>query len=159
VDAFLTKPVNGRELAELIGRLAGQQTQTGVAAAREVRHADGLDESVLDELALMGGNALVEDLLTSFEEDSRRAVQDIERALATQDYGLWNDQLHMLKGGARDIGAHQLAQQCADAERVKPFEFTSQLAHDRLHAVQTALAATQAALVAYQANKLSAEQL
>ncbi len=159
VDAFLTKPVNGRELAELIGRLAGQQTQTGVAAAREVRHADGLDESVLDELALMGGNTLVEDLLTSFEEDSQRAVQDIERALATQDYGLWNDQLHMLKGGARDIGAHQLAQQCADAERVKPFEFTSQLAHDRLHAVQTALTATQAALMAYQARKLSAELL
>jgi two-component system sensor histidine kinase RpfC len=159
VDAFLTKPVNGRELAELIGRLAGQQTQTGVAAAREVRHADGLDESVLDELALMGGNTLVEDLLTSFEEDSQRAVQDIERSLATQDYGLWNDQLHMLKGGARDIGAHRLAQQCADAERVKPFEFTSQLARDRLYAVQTALAATQAALVAYQARRLSAEQL
>ncbi len=159
VDAFLTKPVNGRALADLIGRLAGQQTHTGIAAAREVRHADGLDESVLDELALMGGSSLVEDLLASFEEDSRRAVQDIERALATQDYGLWNDQLHMLKGGARDIGAHQLAQQCADAERVKPFEFTSQLAHDRLHAVQTALTATQAALVAYQASKLSAEQL
>jgi two-component system sensor histidine kinase RpfC len=159
VDAFLTKPVNGRELAELIGRLAGQQIQTGIAAAREARHADDLDESVLDELALMGGNTLVEDLLISFEEDSQRAVEDIERALTTQDYGLWNDQLHMLKGGARDIGAHQLAQRCADAERVKPFEFTSRLAHDRLQAVQTALTATQAALAAYMASKLSAEQL
>jgi two-component system, sensor histidine kinase RpfC len=157
VDAFLTKPVNGRELAELIGRLTGQQTQTGITAAREARHADDLDRSVLDELALMGGNTLVEDLLASFEEDSQRAVQDIEHALATQNYGLWNDQLHMLKGGARDIGAHQLAQRCAEAERIKPFEFASSLAQERLQAVDAALGTTQTALAAYQANRLSAE--
>ena len=58
----------------------------------------------------MGGAAFVEDLLASFEEDSERTLRDIERALAALDYGQWHDQLHMLKGGARDLGANQLAQ-------------------------------------------------
>jgi two-component system, sensor histidine kinase RpfC len=85
-------------------------------------------------------------------------MRDVERALATLDYGQWHHQLHMLKGGASDVGANRLAQLCAEAERIKPYELETQLAHDRLDAVRAALAATQAALSAYQASRLSAKQ-
>ncbi len=155
-DTFLTKPVNSRDLVDAIARLAAQQAP---AAAGELppQPAQELDESVLDDLAQLGGPAFVEDLLASFEEDSERALRDIERALATQDYGQWHHQLHMLKGGASDVGANQLAQRCAEAERIKPFELETGLAHDRLDAVRAALAATQAALIAYQTSKLRAE--
>ena len=157
-DTFLTKPVNSRELIEVIARLAGQAGQPAAASpASEQQTTDELDESVLDDLTQLGGPGFVEDLLASFEEDSARALRDIERALTAQDYGQWHDQLHMLKGGARDVGAIQLAQRCSEAERIKPFELATPLAQDRLDSVRAALAATQTALVAYQASRLRAE--
>jgi two-component system sensor histidine kinase RpfC len=157
-DTFLTKPVNSRELIEVIARLAGQSAQTtATAPARAQQAVDELDESILDNLTQLGGPGFVEDLLVSFEEDSARALRNIERALAVQDYGQWHDQLHMLKGGARDVGANQLAQFCSEAERIKPFELATPLARAKLDSVRDALAAAQATLVAYQTSKLRAE--
>ena len=159
-DTFLTKPVNSRELVNVIARLAGQQAQPTIAATSpNVKQPDELDESVLDELAQLGGPTFVQDLLVNFEEDSGRALRDIERALAARDYGQWRDQLHMLRGGASDVGANLLAQRCAEAERIKPFELATSLAHNKLDEVQTALTLTQTALVAYQTSKLRAEHL
>ncbi len=159
-DTFLTKPVNGRELLDIITRLATQPEQPVAApAAPAAQAAAELEESVLDELAQLGGPAFVQDLIGSFEEDSERALRDIERALAAQDYGQWHDQLHMLKGGASDVGAHLLAQHCAEAERIKPFELSSALAQARLDEVRTSLAHALAALAAYQASRLRAERV
>jgi two-component system sensor histidine kinase RpfC len=157
-DSFLTKPVSSRDLIDAIARLVARQTPSiaGKAASPEQQEEE-LDETVLDDLAQLGGAAFVEDLLASFEEESERTLRDIERALAAQDYGQWHHQLHMLKGGARDLGANPLAQRCAEAERIKAFEFATRLAHDRLDAVRAALVATQSALAAYQANKLRAD--
>ena len=127
-DTFLTKPVNSRALVDVIARLAVPQSPAVTAeAASRVLQAEELDETVLDDLAQLGGTAFVEDLLASFEEDSERALRDIERALAAQDYGQWHHQLHMLKGGASDVGANQLAQLCTEAERIKPFELETPL--------------------------------
>ena len=101
----------------------------------------------------------MEDLLASFEEDSARALRDIERALTAQDYGQWHDQLHMLKGGARDVGANHLAQRCAEAEHIKPFELETHLAYSKLAAVRDAAAAAQTALGTYQDNRLRVESV
>ncbi|HWR76939.1 MAG TPA: ATP-binding protein [Thiobacillus sp.] len=158
-DTFLTKPVNSRELVDVIARLTSQQTQAPVAAASPLEQMDELDGSVLDELTQLVGPAFVQDLLASFSADSERALRDIERALAAHDYGQWHDQLHMLKGGASDIGANQLTQRCIEAEHIKPFELATSLAHARLDAVRIALAGAQTALAAYQATRLRAEHL
>jgi len=157
-DTFLTKPVNSRELIEVIARLAGQSAHTAAKApVRAPPAADELDESILDNLAHLGGPGFLEDLLASFGEDSARALRNIERALAVQDYGQWHDQLHMLKGGARDVGANQLAERCAEAERIKPFELPTPVAQARLDSVREALTGAQAALAAYQTSRLRAD--
>ncbi len=90
-DGFLTKPVNSRELVDLIARLASQQVEAPAAAPSRPQQREELDESVLDDLAQLGGHDFVRDLLASFEEDSERSLRDIERALAIQDYGEWHD--------------------------------------------------------------------
>jgi two-component system sensor histidine kinase RpfC len=156
-DTFLTKPINSRELMEVIARLARHRAQPAAAIAAPPAHVDALDEAVLDDLAQMGGHTFVQDLLASFEEESERLMRDIERALATQDYSQWHDQLHMLKGGASDIGALSLTQRCAEAERIKPFEIATPLAQARFDGVQEALAVTKTELASYQASKLRAE--
>ncbi|OYY79761.1 MAG: hybrid sensor histidine kinase/response regulator, partial [Hydrogenophilales bacterium 16-62-9] len=118
-DTFLTKPVNSRELMDVIVHLANQAGITPAPHPLPQAQQQGeLDESVLDGLAQIGGSVFVQDLLASFEVDSERALRDIERAFAARDYGRWHDQLHMLKGGASDVGATQLAQSCAEAERI-----------------------------------------
>ncbi|HMM46774.1 MAG TPA: ATP-binding protein [Thiobacillaceae bacterium] len=155
VDAFLTKPVNGRELIGTIDQLASSQTR--FEAPTPAMKPVALDESVLDDLAEIGGRAFAQDLLTSFEQESERLMHDIEAALANQDYGQWHDLLHMLKGGASDIGAQQLAKRCTEAEAIKPFELPTHLAGTRLDAVREALTATRAALATYHASKLRVE--
>ncbi|MEW6591346.1 MAG: ATP-binding protein, partial [Pseudomonadota bacterium] len=160
-DDFLTKPVNSRELVETIARHAGQSFRAaeGKNEAKEREAESGLDESVLDDLAKLGGSAFVEDLLASFETDSTRAMQDVEHALREENYGLWHDQLHKLKGGASDIGATRLAQLCAIAERIKPYELSSAEARAKFEDVTMALTEARTALKAYQSRRLRAESL
>jgi len=158
-DAFLTKPVNSRELVEVIALLAGQQAQTIAAAAPHEEAVQQLEESILNDLTQMGGAAFVQNLLASFSEDSERAIRDIERALVAQDYGQWCDQLHKLKGGASDVGANHLARLCAEAERIKPYEMNALEASRKLDGIRLALNAAQAALTAYQDQKLRAERI
>jgi two-component system, sensor histidine kinase RpfC len=155
-DTFLTKPVNSRKLIDVIARLASQQAQP-VAAPAPAGTAKVLEESVLNDLVQMGGAAFVQDLLASFAEESERALRDIERALVEREYGQWLDHLHKLKGGAGDVGANQLAQLCAEAERIKPYEMAGAGAAQKLDAVRLALARAQAALTAYLDRKLRAE--
>ncbi|MCA1978851.1 MAG: response regulator [Thiobacillus sp.] len=163
-DTFLTKPINSRELIEIVGRL-GRKTAGPVsvadspAATPRTSEAPVLDESVLDELAQLGGPAFVDDLLQSFAADSARALREAGCALEARDYSQLHDQLHMLKGGASDVGAQRLAESCSAAERLKPFELDMPLAHAQLDAVRRAHEDAQAALVAYQARRLRAERV
>ena len=157
-DSFLTKPVNSLDLIDAIARLVARQAPATADKATSTEQGEGeLDERVLNELAQLGGAAFVEELLASFEEESRRTLRDIEHALAAQDYGQWHHQLHMLKGGARDLGANQLAQLCIDAERIKPYEMTGIDADQKLDEIRSALARAQTALTTYLDRKLRAE--
>lgn len=155
-DGFLTKPVRSRALLDMIvGLMQPEQFPSPKAEVYPDSAKGVLDESVLDDLAQMGGGQFfVGELITSFNEESRHSILQVERALLTQDYGMWYDQLHMLKGGASDVGAHQLANLCAEAERIKPFEVTETLARDKLVNVRSALGETQTAFERYQNSRL-----
>ena len=159
-DAFLTKPISSHALVDMITQLVTPK-QPGIMPSVDVgvRVEGVLDEAILEDLAQMGGGQpFVQELIDSFNEDSKRAVNEVQRALLTNDYGLWHDQLHMLKGGASDVGAYSLARQCAEAERLKPFEITAKAGQDELRRVREALVEAQSALNSYQDRKLSAER-
>ena len=161
-DAFLTKPISSHSLIDMIAQLIDKNLQSAESTNRQGTAVSGMgeviDESVLENLALMGGGqSFVQELIESFNSDSRRSIREIERALQAEDFGMWHDQLHILKGGARDVGAHLLAQVCADAERIKPYEITAELARDKLRKVRSALEQAQTSLEMYEATKLRTE--
>ena len=158
-DAFLTKPISSHGLIDMIAQLIDKNVEPVATRSVTVKNrGDALDESVLENLALMGGGQpFVRELIESFNADSKRSIREIERALHTQDYSMWHDQLHMLKGGASDVGAHELARLCAEAERIKPYEITASLARDKLEIVKSALEQAQTSLEKYQTIKLRTE--
>ena len=158
-DAFLTKPISSRSLIDMVSHLITQGLPEVLPFGNKgAEITDGvLDEAILEDLAQMGGgNPFVQELIDSFNEDSKSAINNVQRALTTKDYGLWQDQLHLLKGGASDVGAFCLARQCAVAERIKPFEISEKTAEDELTQVCEALAQALSALANYQDRKLSA---
>ena len=158
-DGFLTKPVSSQALVDMIATL---MTLEPIHPARNAICTDPvknvIDESVLDDLAQMGGGQpFVGELIDSFNEESRRSLIEVERALLNQDYGMWHDHLHMMKGGASDVGAHQLVNLCAEAERIKPYELRAALALERLTSVRAALSEAQIAFVRYRNSRLRTE--
>lgn len=159
-DGFLTKPINSRTLIDMIaGLVQSKEVITKSASTpRENSQDYVIDESILDDLAQMGGGqTFVQELIMSFSEDSKRSLIEIERALVMHNYVLWHDQLHMLKGGASDVGAYRLALACSEAERIKPFEIANTKAVEKLKVVRSALEEAQIALIRYQNSKLCAE--
>jgi len=160
-DTFLTKPVNSRELIDVIGQLVKSVPQVTPERADVPGSSETgvLDENVLNELAQLVGPAFVDDLLASFAADSARSLRGAGHALQTQDFSQWYDQLHMLKGGASDVGAQRLAECCAEAERIKPYELAEPLARGHFDTVTAALDEALAALSAYQAGRLRAERV
>lgn len=162
VDAFLTKPVNSRSLMEVLAKLTSQEATEAVAISAkpgQQRKQAVVDHDVLRELAeLAGGLDFVRDLVDGFKEDAERSYTDTESALYAQDYGAWKDHLHMLKGGASDVGCRLLAAACIDAERIKPYEIGQASAVEKLAAVRAALDGAKAALDDYLASQRNALQ-
>ncbi len=158
-DDFLTKPVNSRLLLDKIAQLApaGKDDIPRPATDRTRKPASVLDESILKELAEFGGGFdFVRELVEEYRQDSSHALQATRQALADRNYGAWKEQLHMLKGGASDVGAQAMAEACAEAERIKSFEIAQPLAAELLAAVNEAQQAALAAMDDFLARQQSA---
>lgn len=156
-DVFLTKPINSLDLIDAVARLALSQGGGDVwPAARTARAAATLDEGILTDLALLGGGQVfVESLIREFTNDGLNILAAIESALADRDYPVWREQLHMLKGGANDVGALQLAALCEEAERVQHYELGSAAARESLAQVREAWDAAGKALAEYLSRQAS----
>ncbi|NWG38665.1 MAG: response regulator [Hydrogenophilaceae bacterium] len=160
-DGFLTKPVNSRALMDMLARYALQEM---AEPARKIvtrkQELSVLDEVVLMDLAEVGGGLdFVRDLIEDFRLDSNRAVLATREALRQENYAVWKDQLHMLKGGASDVGALAMADICATAERIKPYEISLPLATEQLDKVVEAQQAALAALDDFLARQRNALEM
>ncbi len=158
-DDFLTKPVNSRALLDKVAQLALPDKDEAARAAggKPHRPACVIDDSILKELAEFGGGLdFVRELVNEFRQDSNRALQATRQALVDRNYGAWREQMHMLKGGASDVGAQAMAEACDEAERIKPFEITLPLASERLDMVSAAQQQALSAMEEFLARQQSA---
>jgi len=67
-----------------------------------------------------GDMAVNAEILTLFANQSTDLLQQLDAALTQSDSKTWRDINHSLKGGARGIGAFQLADTAAEAENADP---------------------------------------
>lgn len=148
-DVFLTKPIRSAELAGAIAGLFREKekpTRSSTETSTTTRPNEILDESILGELSRMSGDDLVREILSSFCKDSEQNLLETQRALFGRNQAKWHDQLHMLKGGAFDIGAWKLAHLCAHTERLHLSDASRSEANQKLDEIRIALSEVQSAI-------------
>ena len=135
MDDYMTKPVQLANLRTVLGKWI-----PAVVADESALHAEALSTQLhvvpeasdlpanLDVLAALVGNdhTVIDDMLQSFRRSAGRSSSEIMRALSGDDAGAAGNAAHMLKSGARSIGAVRLGDVCdaieVAAERGKTAE-------------------------------------
>jgi len=88
------------------------------------------------------------EVLTLFSNQSAELLAKLDTALSDSDSKTWRDITHSIKGGARGIGAFQLADMAAEAEAANP-AVDSQLAARALHDLKSRTLAVTLFIEAY----------
>ncbi len=127
VDAYLSKPVDARQLLETIARLStGKPTPAKhprlkvAAAAGGMRAAEVpiVDEAVVRSLAELSSDpAFFPNLLAGFTRDAEATFEAMARALEAGDLAAYRDSAHALKGSAGSMGAMRLFDLAGEASR------------------------------------------
>ena len=123
MDEFLSKPIRVEMIQTLLLRLAEQQPRRvhdAESAAEPSAHAgDLLEEETLEALRQLreeSGHAIIDELLTIFEHQSKDLLRDIIHACETRSASSLERAAHTLKGSALNLGARQLAEVCRRVE-------------------------------------------
>lgn len=166
-DAYITKPVNARDLLEKIARLTQKYRKLHAARGKEIvkissATVSGLDEKddnvlnrqALKNLAQLGsGNEFVRSLIEGFKRDGENLLQELHAAVAEQDYLRFREALHALKGAATELGGVELVSLCERAERMRPYDMTNSGPANRTSHINDSFHRTIAAMLAHLEQK------
>ena len=113
MDAYISKPIQTRQLFDLIEKGASMPS-------RELDSADSLPTFDRDvALARVEGDeALLQEIVQLFLEQTPGLVERIERAIALQDGQTLERTAHALKGSASNLGAKAMAAAAARLESI-----------------------------------------
>lgn len=95
-----------------------------------------------------GDRAVNAEVLTLFSNQSVDLLNQLDVALGASDARTWRDITHSIKGGARGIGAFQLADTAAQAEAADP-AVDAKLAARALHDLKSRTLAVTLFIEAY----------
>ena len=168
--AFITKPIQARDLLQTLHKVAGRgsdmttvhasgrpERQGGPDRADDDRATAGstptLDRDVLRDLEELGGGfSFVAELSAGFARDAEALLEQLGAALARHRGAHFRDLGHALKGSAGSIGARRLGELAARACRI-PDSDLDRLAPFALTELRSQFDATRAALDAYVAER------
>ena len=129
-SAFLTKPINARALLDEIAKLT-QISSNGSKSTSNTNNQENtsetsllFDENVISELALLGGDNFIQQLINGFKKDGKKHLSLLKQT-AEDDFLGYRESLHALKGSATELGASKLVSLCIKAEEIKPYEMNS----------------------------------
>jgi HPt (histidine-containing phosphotransfer) domain-containing protein len=125
MDDYMTKPVQLAHLRTMVQKWIPQarpeqdeidpHAVARMFTERQQPAAAPADLNVLT--ALVGSNPeVIEEMLQAFRRSASRSAREIREAIAAHSGRAAADAAHMLKSGARSIGALALCEVCADIE-------------------------------------------
>lgn len=140
-NSFLTKPVDARVLLEKVAiltkHLKGKRKQvssnTRLLRQENTGRIDAspwFDEKILHELSNLGeGMPFIQRLVKGFAADGAKHIKNIIK-FEDDDYPLYRESLHALKGSATELGATTLVEICLKGEGLKPYDMgTDKMRH------------------------------
>ncbi len=158
MDEFLSKPIRVEMIQTLLLQLAEHQPRRprDMESTVEVSALAGdlLEEETLEALLQLredSGVAIIDELLTIFESQSKELLSDIIHACETRSAASLERAAHTLKGSALNLGARQLAEVCRRVEaagRDGHFSAASQLLPVLRHTFEQTLPVLRGALTA-----------
>jgi len=141
VDAYLTKPMDARELLGAVARLTERSDEAGPGhsdsprtAVETKRSTSALrttnqplvDESKLKALLELGlDGAFFDELVSGFLRDAERSLSQLSSAAQERDYPEFRGAIHALQGSAGELGAIGIVTLCNELKQLKPFELGS----------------------------------
>jgi HPt (histidine-containing phosphotransfer) domain-containing protein len=112
MDAYLSKPLTGGKLAELLGRHLASVAPAAADTAAAAGPAPVFDAGVLAALPMVADGSAPEfahEMLALFEQLSTESLQAIESALEAGDGDALLRRLHTLKSSSAQVGVLELA--------------------------------------------------
>lgn len=152
-NAFLTKPINAQALLEQIAQLtpigtSAQKSTFNTNRQESTSQTSSLfDEAVISELALLGGDSFIQQLINGFKTDGKKHLSLLKKT-AEDDFLGYRESLHALKGSATELGASKLVSLCLEAEEIKPYEMATPRTSSLYSQIETTFANTISALEA-----------
>jgi len=133
IDAYVTKPIEARELLSLVDRLTRRQQAPASseirASAVVVPHprlttsSPVLDPARLERLRqLDDDDGFVASVIRDFIEDADDLVREIAQAAAEHDAEAFRDRAHALRSSAAYLGATAIFDLCLSWRRISPEE-------------------------------------
>jgi two-component system, sensor histidine kinase RpfC len=123
VDAFLTKPIDAYTLLDTITRLTASHkkaAETPKPASRPMPVISGesllLNENTLLRLKLLGGenDNFLDSVIQGFFLEGEQLIETMKKAMHEQEYALFKELAHALKGSSGNLGAESLFQICRE---------------------------------------------
>ena len=169
IDAYVTKPVEVRELLSLVDRLTRStpapmpvtEPRSSAVVVPHPRMAGALpvlDHDCLERLRQLDDqDGFVASVINDFLADGDELVRQIKRAAAERDVGAFRDCAHALRSSAAHIGATAVFELCLAWRRITPDELAEHGASHvaRLEAAFEQLRAALCSVLAEQARRSS----
>jgi len=118
--ASISKNISTSIPPKIIERPSLTQPQNKFAESPWYNHV------VLHELDILGEDAtFLKSLFDNFQLEGDKHILAIRKSIK-EDYLLYRENLHALKGSATELGATKLAKACIDGEALKPYDLGSE---------------------------------
>lgn len=158
VDAFLTKPIETHNLLETIKRLSQNHKKTAITsqiagtqpAFTKTAGANPLNEDTVHQLKMLGGgdDGFLESVIKGFLVEGEQLLAAMNTALLNEEYTVFKELAHALKGSSGNLGAEVLFQVCRDISQLTHSELRDS-GDAQLAAAQNAFHATRTILLIY----------
>jgi len=135
IDACVNLSAGERDLLNVIDRLIArvgknlQRVSNHQAAQYWAMNQPGctaapIDTDGLEDLAMLGGLQLVDDLVGTFIEEVPIILRGLREAVLVSNCETFHEQMHLLRSHAANIGAGGLYQMCSEWDQTTPENIT-----------------------------------
>ncbi len=116
MDGYLSKPVSGRSIQDAIAQFVSGEPK---ASAAHLSSSSGVTWDPAGALERLGGDeALLNDLIGIFLEQTPKQFTILDQSIATPDFNLLERTAHTLKGELSYLGLSEAAEKCRVLENL-----------------------------------------